>query len=420
MAARLENALVLNADKAHPIPVARDPGREAVARKIGAWYTSPAERKKLFETTYSPAWGSARVAPDAFLTGEVKCSGDMTKTTVTIEMFTKAAPEKLVPVTQFTVDTDRVILADLGAHFNVARRGIATKRAVELDRFAIGQARRRDSTTADNYEVPDQPSTTNDGSKPTQTDSITTTDYTTTPVETLTDLGGINFQLMADDEPQTIRRATTSTASWEVTSPDAAAKVKFVLKNTSAKRLGVVLKLNGQSTFHEESADPAQCKKWVIGPGEQSTIKGFYLDGDKVAPFKVLVGDEAAQAGGQFGDRAKQIQIAVFDESPVVDVIVDASGPPPVGATERSLSLPRRLPASETAVRRDLSSLQDAMMKSQKLKKETKTEMVGGKAIKREIIVANKDYQETASVKEVDFKAAPEPVACELIQIMKR
>ncbi|MDB5306844.1 MAG: hypothetical protein JWO38_1046 [Gemmataceae bacterium] len=396
LAARVENLLVIHADRGHPVGVLRDPNHEAAANKLGHWFTNTADRKKLFDHAYNLAWGDGTARPDAFLTGEVRCTGDMVKTTVVVEMFTAANPTKLVPVVEFTVDTDRLILADLGQRFNVARRGPGVRRAADLDRFAIGEARRRDGDLPDGADPANPP---------------TPTDPPPAPTETLTDIGGVSFQLLSGDAVQTINPAKSAGAKWEVTSPPPGQPVTMVLKNTSGKRLGVVLKVNEVSTIFEQVEDSALCRKWVLEPGKEIKVKGFYQEGKQVAPFKILVGDEARQfvEQQQLGDKAGKIRVEVFAEAAGDD------------DTALAISLPRRMPEGRIGVaRRDLASLQTALMKPARVTRATRTETVDGKAVKREIIVPDKQaLQPSPELKEVDFKPSGSPVAAELIQIVK-
>ncbi len=407
LAARLENALVIHADRASPVGVIRDPNHVAAINKVGAWYTHPADRAKLFAAAYPLAWGTAKVKADAFLTGEVRCSGDMLKTTVVIEMFTAADPTKVVKIDEFTIETDRLVLADLGHRFNVAKRGGALRRGIDGDRFAIGEARRRDGESSSSD---DGGGTPPGGSTGPDTGNL---DLPAPP--SLGDIGGVAFQLLSGDEPVAVRPSASASAKWEVTSPAAGSVVVIALKNNSPQKLGVVLKLNEMSTIFQETQDSATCRKWVLAPNQEIKVKGFYQEGGKYAPFKVLVGDEARDyvAQNELGDKAGRIRVEVFAEAPADG---GEAGVP------RSVSLPRRLPetAKSEAARRDLSSLQDALMKTAKLSRQVKTVTVGGKALKREIIVPDAaGAVDGGAVKEVDFKAAPEPVAAELIQIVK-
>lgn len=382
LAARLENLLIIHADKANPIGVLKNPGTTASVAKVGSWYTNAASRRKLFELEYPTAWGNKKAKADAFLTGEVRCTGDMTKTTVVIEMFTAQDPTKFTKLVEFTVPTDRLILADLGERFSVPR-GNGLRRSADLDRFAIGEVRKREDMDGNGDMLNDTP-----------------------PASEL-NVGGVTYRLLAGEEAATFRPSASAGAKWEVPSPAQDKEITMVLKNTTAKRVGVVLKVNETSTIFFQTEDSALCRKWVIEPDKEIKLKGFYQEDKQYAPFKVLVGDEAKQAIDQLGEKAGRIRIEVFDAASEEETM--------------TISLPRRVPESRIAAARgNLNSLAPVLQKPSRVKTETKTETVNGKAVKREIIVADKEALKPHSgLKEVDFAPSGAPLAVELIQIVK-
>ncbi len=391
LAARLEHLLIIHNDTGDPLGVLLDPNMQAVEKKIGDWFGKPAERQSLFSHEYRLAWSTSTAKPEAFLTGCVRCSDDLKKTTVALELFRADDPKTLHALAEFTVDTDRLILADLGFRFDVAGKEPEDRCvpiAEELDRFAIGEVREREK---EKPVTTDPPSVTPPGGKP--QDSLT--------------VGGVIVTIKAGGEAVPVRPAADPSA-WQMTSPAPGKPVVVTLKNTTDSRQGVVLKLNGISTIFEQVEDLAMCRKWVLKPGAEITIRGFYLESKQVAPFKILVGEEAKAAAEQFKDKAGRIEVGVFAEQSDRD------------ESKLAVSLPRRLSAARAiAIRKDLPTLQAALMKSAKLKRTTVTEVVNGTALKREIIVADKDALEPGLVKEVDFRAAPEPAAAATIQITK-
>jgi hypothetical protein len=414
LAARVENLLVIHADRSEPIGVIRDAGREAAARKVGAWFTSPAERKKLFAHTYPLAWGKTSVKPDGFLTGEVRCTGDMLRTTVVVELFTASNPNKLIPVAEFTVPTDRLTLVDLGLRFNVAKRSKGLARSADVDRFAIGEARRRD---ASDLPIEPDPGTGGGGSNNSgnSNNSSGGSDNTggggdSTLDGSIPDIGGVSFRVTAGDAQCPIQPSPGGSTPWQVVSPEAGKAVAFVMKNNSSEARGVVLKVNEVSTIFEQQEDSSLCRKWVIKPGATVTVRGFYLEGKQFAPFKVLVGDEAKAMAEQLGDKAGKIRVEVFAGQGGGDEDEDAD-----------VSLPRRLPATRSvAASRSLETLQKTLMRSARVTRVADPKPAKGNGVKRELIVPDKEaLQPSPDLKEVDFKAADQPIAAELIQIVK-
>lgn len=383
LAARVENLLVIHADRADPIGVLRDPNAVAAAARLGGWYTTPAVRKRLFETEYPLAWGSTRARPDAFLTGVVRCKDDMTRTTVAVEMFTAKEPSKFVRLTEFTVPTDRLILTDLGVRFSVPRGAGIKRGGDDEDRFVIGEVRKREDDASGGGNPP--------------------------PPAAGLDVGGVTYRLRAGGESVPFRATGSAGEGWEATSPAPGTAVTMTLKNTTDRRVGVVLKVNEVSTIFSQTEDSALCRKWVIEPGKEIQLKGFYQEDRQYAPFKVLAGDEARAAAEQLGDKAGRVRVEVFDEG-------EGGAFAPL-----SVSLPRRIPEAKIgAARRSLDTLRPGLLAASRAKVETRTETVNGKAIKREIIVPDKDaLLPSPDLKEVDFRSAPAPTAAELIRIVK-
>lgn len=383
LAARVEHLLIIHNDSTD-LGVLLDPNTQAATKKIGNWFDLLTERKSLFDLDYRLAWAETLTKPDAFLTGIVRCSDDLKKTTVVLELFKASEPQTFHSVAEFTVDTDRLILSELGYSFDVEKKEPVEKcvpLAVELDRLAVNDVRERERALVAPEPVKPQ-------------DSIT--------------VGGVVVTMKISGGVVPVRPLAGST-SWQVTSPEVGKPVVFTLKNTTDSRRGVVLKLNGVSTIFEQVEDHAQCRKWVIKSGVEITIKGYYLESKQFAPFKILVGDEAKAAADQFKDKAGRIEIAVFAEQHEDD------------HSELAMSLPRRIsPARSDLIRKDLPTLQEALLKSANLKRTTVTEAVNGVGVKREIIVANKDKLEPGMVKEVDFRASTEPSAAAMIQIVKQ
>jgi hypothetical protein len=383
LAARIENLLVIHADRMNTIGVLRDPNTAAASARLGGWYTSADVRRKLFEQEYPLAWGTKKARPDAFLTGVVRCKGDMTTTTVVVEMFTAKEPTRFVPLVEFSVPTDRLILADLGVRFSVPRQPGIRRGADDMDRFVIGEVRRREETGSN-------------GDIPRPTDAV--------------DVGGVTYRLRVNSETVSFRSTGSAGAAWEMTSPSPDKVITMTLKNTTPKRVGVVLKINEVSTIFYQTEDSALCRKWIVDSGKEIQLKGFYQEDNRYAPFKVIVGEEAKTFALQQGDKAGLIRIEVFDE------VVEEEG----AFSPLTMSLPRRIPEARLkAARESLDTLRPGLLASARAKIETRTEILNGKAIKREIVVPDKDaLKPSPEVKEVEFKAASAPTAVEMIRIV--
>ncbi|MFO0846581.1 MAG: hypothetical protein U0797_30135 [Gemmataceae bacterium] len=418
MVERLETLLVLhNGEKeSQALGVVHDVAKVANKNKVGSWYTDAAERKKLFALQYPMAWGSKSITPDAFLTGKVTLSKDGKQTKVELEAFDKdnLNPRKIDTI---TLETDRFVLRDLGYSFAVAKRSrpmLAKARsirdedqqAVVKDGLQQNQDRRQQQQQQPKDKKDAQP-------KPQQQ-----------PQADPSNVGGVAFELLTDDKAASIRpnAAQGDVARWLVECPPAGAAVSMRLKNTTEKRLAVVLRVNGKSTINDQLAEPETAAKWVLEPGKSYRVKGSYMvelsgqaeargkglkrnddsliteteekekpgakepqppqppqqkGGPKIRPFKVLVGQEAVQMKSQLGDKAGWIDIDVYEQ-----------GSEPK-QQEQGLITPKGLPqSSEKAARATYNGLRSALLKSSQLKAVVKEEKkANGLVVKRSMIV---------------------------------
>jgi hypothetical protein len=360
---RIENLLIIHGGSSEDgaIGVIRDAGTSASAGKVGDWFGDEKERKKLFDVRYSLAWGDSKVKADAFLTGLVRVSEDLKKTTLSITCFDRDNPEPK-EVTRFTMDTDRDVVRDLGLSFVVSRKArtvMEAKRSHEdVDRNVL------DSLGGE--------------AKP-------------------ADVAGIEVTVLVDDKPAEIQAAKGEDGPrWQLASPPADKPIAVRLRNTTDKTMGVVLKLNGMSTFDQQTKPSDRCQKWVIKAGKTATIKGFYSpDGERLSlrPFKVLVGDAANEAKEQLGDKAGLLEVDVFAEGAESGgddaLAISARGLPPSKDKEKDKDKEAK-PQSYKAVRASL-------LKDAKLKTETTV-------AKREVIVPDREAIKADKFKTVDFE----------------
>lgn len=415
MVDRLETLLVLHGGEkeSQALGVVRDVSKVAAKNKVGAWDKDTAERKKLFAHAYPMAWGNKTATPDAFLTGKVTLSKDGKQTTVTLEAFDKNDLKPRV-LSTIRLDTDRFVLRDLGYSFAVAKRSrpsMAKARSVlDEDQQAV---------------VKDGLQQNQDRRQPQQTDKTTSQTKPQQPQTDPSNIGGVTFELLADDKPASVRTnaAQGDLARWQVECPPAGSAVTMRLTNTTDKRLAVVLRVNGKSTINDQLAEPETAAKWVLEPSKSYRVKGTYLielsgqaeaggkalkrndddlvtqteekpgakqpppqlkGGLKIRPFKVMIGQEATQTKSQFGDRAGWIDIDVYEQGQEKQ--------------EQAMIAPKGLPpSSEKAARTSYNGLRSALLKSSQLKavvKEEKKE--NGLVVKRSVIVPDTETMNTA------------------------
>jgi hypothetical protein len=427
LASRLENLLVIHVGPGGKpaFGVIHDAGNNAAAQKVGSWFSNRAERMKLFDIQLPLAWGSSKVNAEAFLSGTVKTSADLKKTTVMIGCFDRANPT-LKQVHQFTIATDRNLVRDLGYSWTLTaaqRKALVARRSDDnLDDGIIESGKGNEGRTDQEKPRKSQPGQASPAS-----------------------IAGIELKMMVDGKEWDIREAGAGGDGprWQLECPPPGKKIVFLLKNTSSKRLGVVVKLNGVSTVNQQTEASEGCRKWVIPAGKTYDIDGFYMLGQSqaggtededgtesrgskrtqakkptrkktarrgdddegpkndekqgqekdrggkptVLPFKVLIGDDARKAKAQMGDKAGLIEIDVFAEGPTRDV--------EEGKQVSAKGLP---PSREKAARRSYKALRTALLKNAKLK--TSVAARGGD----EVIIPDETRKTTGGpVKEVDF-----------------
>jgi hypothetical protein len=385
LATRVENLLVIHGgpEEKDALGVIHDASKVARAKKVGAWPTDAAERRKLFTLNYPLAWGKNSVKADAFLTGQVELSKDMRTTTLRLQAFDKKGG-KITALKTLTVDTDSQVVRDLGYSFALSSktRGTLIARRSgtrEVDRFILRQVvdpgtEKKEENANDTKAEPGN-------------------------------VGGVAVEMLADGTAVEITKSESpgDRVAWQVASPEKDKKVTFRLKNNSTKQLAVVLRLNDVNTINEQKAEPKNAGKIVLDAGETQDVEGFIHieDGEKgdgkkkVRPFKVLVGDEAKTKKEALGEKAGLIEVDVFEKG---------GGDTPMKVALRGLSASR-----EAAARKNYATLRKALMSSGQLT----TKMVAS----REVIVPDEGAEAKPSPKGVKIVSFERPLEVSRIAI---
>jgi hypothetical protein len=355
MATRVENALIHGMDPAQPLGVLRDATKVAAAANPKFTTQTDAGRAALLKLTYPLAWGSDKVSPDALLSGLVTLSRDMKTTTVTIDCFDRTGA-KPAQVLKFDVASDRSILAEAGRSYVLKTRSLKAtspkatgkKRSIdELDEDACNSA------------------------------------AATTEGQTVTQQAGaeipIKFEIRYNDAPQTITQDPGSLGEMRVDEPKAGDTVSFYVTNTTQATIGFVIKVNGESTLNQDTAEDSACQKWIVEAGKTVSLKGFYTAPDyKLTRFKVLSDEDSAARMAEWSGsrpRAGYIDVTVF--TPGVADLASADAELSYGRTLRGLSrsLGKQHHPKTAAQAR---SLVDAHVKSHGSKKKSRGLIVAG------------------------------------------
>jgi hypothetical protein len=413
LAVRLENILVMHSGSdadADALNVIHNAGQEAARHKVGKWYGDEAEQRKLFALdSYPLAWGTSKVKADAFLTGVVKVAPDYRNNTVVIEEL--RAPGQVEKLLEFTFEGDPALLMDLGKSYSLSRRTLAGARSAAKTRDLVFVAvKKGDDDASSNNTSPGGGSNTNPGG------GKVTTAANDQPVVTkdTIEVGGVEFQLLSGDQavPFKANSSSNNANGYSLESPEPGKEVVFKITNKTDKPLGVDVKLNGTSLFLEQTDEPANCRVWILKPEDKYrsyALKGYYVrngDGEKmkIAPFKVLVGDEAQKwrdGMSQLADKVGTISITVFEEGDQTgsEMLVTARG------VKKS---------KEKEARADRATLQNDLMKASYLKRD---------AVKRELIVADKESMkdvEDGLFKSVDFQRKPVAIGSATINVLPK
>ncbi len=306
---RLENALILTqgGHEKSAIRVIRDAAATGSKARVGSWTTTRAAFNRLFTLDYQPAWGSAAIKPDAFITGEVVNSADSRESTsVALELLKpgswKDGRPAAVKLLTIKCGTDRALLRDLGYAYALSRSAVkargVTSRA--LDQQALKQVKEEE-----------------DGLKP-QPGPGTPTSHSAR------DVGGMRLEIEYDGVKQEVTAIAGDKGQrqpqYQVAAAKPGQKVVICLTRVAEDdtKLGVVLRVNGKSVLEEQDAPPEGCNRWIYAAskkGVREEYAGFYFrEGDNLVErtFKVLTAEESAVKISEMGSRAGWIDLDVF------------------------------------------------------------------------------------------------------------
>jgi hypothetical protein len=245
------------------------------------------------------AWDNKQsLTPDAFVTGELRVAADLQTAKVVVYGFTRdnpadlkelyTTPDRPAAGQPAAVPTDRSLLAMVGATFSVVDRALDRTAG---DKEAIQQALAGLTQPAAFAQR-----------------------MALSPVRLDVVLNGRVVEPEADPAHPNAGRIAAD--------PRQGDEVQFRLTNTSkAKTYGVLLAVNGRNTNalnHDHlNARPAKDQRlWVLGPGEEAVIQGFYTDvGGAFKPFRILGDTESEAAYALMGEQYRGlITMHVFGE----------------------------------------------------------------------------------------------------------
>src|SRR5262249_53059275 len=137
-------------------------------------------------------------------------------------------------------------------------------------------------------------------------------------------VGGFAFELQYDGVKQELKpiagKQGSSMPEYETATPNVGAKVTMYTTrmDSSSGKMGLLLLVNGLSSWQREKGDPMGLRRWIYGPtSKKEEYKGFYMDlaGKNLLPFKVLTEKESLEKAGEFGEHAGWIHVHVFSSN---------------------------------------------------------------------------------------------------------
>jgi hypothetical protein len=397
LADRLEAALILASpegkDQDDEVGVLLKTNETVAATKMNSLtHLTPSGRAAFFKLragTFTRAWGRLEGGPDAFLTGEAKLSGDFKTIEITVQAFLKSSPRDLLEVCKFSAATDVRTVAETGRRYlSPLARG-----SLDNNEEKIVKANEGPTYTeyAKNIPTPDDPKEKKEEKDEEEERKI----KKDAPVK---------MQIFYNNREIPI-------VNGRVATPREGEKVKIRLTNRTGDdkqplTYGVVLMLNGENTIDPDktATRPADCRKWILDPGETIEIDAFQFGTRKGKEFTVLSEEESDVERGRINyGNPGMIEFYVFrgvteQEAPVVVKLKKPDPERPAYKTSRGSI---RLEGNE--VPGDLKLLKEALAKKgiPALNK-AKAEGMRGMIVKGE--------EKDSTVKVVPFKYYDEPV----------
>ncbi|WP_417386394.1 hypothetical protein [Gimesia sp.] len=290
LADRLEVALILGNpfDADQQINIIKDASSQ-VADIENANHLNATGRAVLFGPEFKLAWGDKTVKADAFLTGVVQIHEDRKRATIGILCFDKKGGdlEKACPLIE--ADLDPTTLGELGESFVL--RGAFDGGAPQLT-FKQSQERKKNDALTQTVRVK-----TGQNEFPLMDDSAP-----------------INLEILYDGRPVDIEFRNGQAFVME---PREGQEVQMILKysDLAKRRVGAVLKVNGENTLYRQTQRDIDCSKWILSPEHRKTIvKGYQLKNNQAQQFKVLSQSESQKRAMDYGRQVGQIQLTVFPE----------------------------------------------------------------------------------------------------------
>jgi hypothetical protein len=258
--------------------------RERMAR---ANHRTPEGRRAFFERKFDLAWSKEKVEPSGFVTGLVTVSDDLTRMTIRLQAFDRSGVLEDLPG-EISAPAEPETLAEAGLSYALPPARVKALVAGE----PLPPREQRRAEALEGMLRVSRPASDPGLAAPTE------------PFAPLTD-SPVKWTVLYNGKPVPV-------VGNRVPEPGPTDRVEFVLKNPGPGTYAAVLLVNGENTLYEERAAPLACRKWVLPPGAEVTIKGFQTEQDKVVPFKVLPPEEPLPDAVRYGEHAGTFRLVVY------------------------------------------------------------------------------------------------------------
>lgn len=286
LANKLETALVLaNLDEKFGII---DRASEAVVKEklTAANHRSDDGRKAFFTRQYELGWSRDKVTPAAFLTAVVALAPDLKTMTVQLQLFDATGKIEDLP-NALAVATDPEMLAQAGFSYSVPK---ATQKALVSGKAPLAAKLKEEAVETMKQQAAAPVVAEKDE-----------------PFAPLAD-SPIQLTILYNDQPVKV-------TNGRVPEPKASDTIAFKLVNTGTSTYAAVMMVNGQNTLYNETVSALACRKWVLEPGMEVTIRGFQTDAETAAAFRVTKPDEPVEDAVRYGPHAGTFRLVVYSGS---------------------------------------------------------------------------------------------------------
>jgi len=272
-------------------------GASDVANSIeGANHLTPEGRKLLFTKPYPLAWvfrNQSSIIPDSLIVGVAQVHADLRKMDIELQLLTKNDLH-LQPLATLTVPTDLEDLIDSGESFTT--RGIFDDGSVQESRKKVELIAKKSLDIRQETTNISQPQA--DRQHPLVPSS-------NSPIQ---------FEVWYDGQRQSLEFRNGAAFMKE---PREGQKVSFIVTRNEAdkKRLGVLVRVNGENTLYRERTPDRRASIWILEPSlTKFSVQGYQLDKGTRQDFRVLSDRESQNRTIDYGRNIGLVSIVVYQE----------------------------------------------------------------------------------------------------------